>query len=65
MMLYVSLAYTRSFEDMMAIMRYNNFQHDPLSSQLPDCQSVPGLPHAKHSSTQVPRMDQLHSLVLR
>jgi hypothetical protein len=29
-----------SFEDMMAIMRYNDFQHDPLSSQLPDCQSV-------------------------
>ena len=27
-----------SFEGMQAIMRYNNFQHDPLSSQIPDCQ---------------------------
>jgi hypothetical protein len=28
---------TLSFEAMMWIMRYNDFQNDPLSSQLPDC----------------------------
>jgi len=29
-----------SFEDMEQIMRYNNFQHDPLSSQIPDCEYI-------------------------
>ena len=53
-----------SFEGMQWIMRYNDFQHDPLASQIPDCQYAVLLSVVimTHVCLQIHRVDELHAL---
>ena len=61
--LYSLTEFRSSLEGMERLMRYNNFKHDPLSSQMPTCEFGFGSVNHPPHPAQLYRLEKLHSTI--